>query len=76
MTGVASADEDADPLADESAALAGLSRAAILGRAARAGGRGAMRPSSDVELSRFAAAGPSSTPTDWTAHSAYRARRY
>src|SRR5439155_15096037 len=34
VTGAASADEDADPLADESAALAGLSRAAILGRAA------------------------------------------
>ena len=42
VTGAASADEDADPLADESAALAGLSRAAILGRAAlglRAGRR-------------------------------------
>ena len=43
VTGAASADEDADPLADESAALAGLSRAAILGRAAL-GPRAGRRP--------------------------------
>jgi hypothetical protein len=39
----ASTDEDADPLAEESAALAGLSRAAILGRAAL-GPRAGRRP--------------------------------
>src|SRR2546425_783061 len=43
VTGAASADEDADPLADESPALAGLSRAAILGRAAL-GPRAGRRP--------------------------------
>jgi hypothetical protein len=43
VTGAASADENADPLADESAALAGLSRAAILGRAAL-GPRAGRRP--------------------------------
>ena len=43
VTGAASADEDVDPLADESPALAGLSRAAILGRAAL-GPRAGRRP--------------------------------
>jgi hypothetical protein len=42
LAGVTSNEDDADPLADESAALAGLSRSAVLGRAAlglRAGRR-------------------------------------
>ena len=43
VTGAARADEDVDPLADESPALAGLSRAAILGRAAL-GPRAGRRP--------------------------------
>jgi len=43
VTGGAGADEDVDPLADESAALAGLSRAAVLGRAAL-GPRAGRRP--------------------------------
>jgi len=51
VTGAASADEDADPLADESAALASLSRAAILGRAAfgRRAGRGPVRVGADPD---------------------------
>src|SRR5207249_9147035 len=43
VTGAASTNDDVDPLADESAALAGLSRAAILGRAAL-GPRAGRRP--------------------------------
>jgi len=43
LTGATVTDADADPLADESAALASLSRAAILGRAAL-GGRAGQRP--------------------------------
>jgi signal transduction histidine kinase len=51
VTAAGSADENADPLADESAALAGLSRAAILGRAAlgRRVGRGPVRIGADPD---------------------------
>src|SRR5213593_4211386 len=51
LTGATSADEDADPLADESAALAGLSRAAILGRTAlgRRAGRRPVRIGADPD---------------------------
>jgi hypothetical protein len=49
LTGERIGDEEADPLADESVALAGLARAAVLGRAARGprAGRGPVRIGAD-----------------------------
>jgi len=51
LAGATITDEDGDPLADESAALASLSRAAILGRAALGGraGRGPVRIGADPD---------------------------
>jgi hypothetical protein len=51
VDGVTATDADADPLADESAALAGLSQAAVLGRAAlgRRAGRGPLRVGADPD---------------------------
>src|SRR6185369_16541139 len=51
LAGVITGDEDVDPLADESAALAGLSQAAVLGRAALGSraGRGPLRIGADPD---------------------------
>ena len=51
LAGVTVTDEDADPLAHESQALAGLSEAAVLGRAAlgRRAGRGPLRIGADPD---------------------------
>ena len=51
VAGATVAEEDADPLADESAALASLSRAAILGRTALGprAGRGPVRVGADPD---------------------------
>jgi len=51
LAGATVTDEDADPLADESPALAGLSQAAVLGRAAlgRRAGRGPLRVGADPD---------------------------
>jgi hypothetical protein len=51
VVGVTMAEDDTDPLADESAALAGLSRAAILGRTALGAraGRGPVRIGADPD---------------------------
>ncbi len=51
LTGATMRDEDADPLADESAVLAGLAQAAILGRAALGpgAGRGPVRVGADPD---------------------------
>jgi len=51
LAGVTVTDEDADPLAHESQALAGLSEAAVLGRAAlgRGAGRGPLRIGADPD---------------------------
>ncbi len=51
LAGPTGSDADADPLADESVALAGLSEAAVLGRAAfgRRAGRGPLRVGADPD---------------------------